>query len=89
MVVKNKRTMEIFQDLGNRPIVFLRFNPDSYKDKNTGENISGCFKKTKKINNSLQQKEWNRRINMLRERIDYFLANIPTKEVTIEQLFYE
>jgi len=26
----NKRTMEIFQDFGNRPIVFIRFNPDKY-----------------------------------------------------------
>jgi len=86
---ENKRTMEIFQDLGNRPIVFLRFNPDSYKDKITGNKIDGCFDKTNKINNSIQQNEWNKRINLLKERIDYYLANIPTKEITIEQLFYE
>jgi hypothetical protein len=27
---ENKRMMEIFQNCGNRPIVFIRFNPDSY-----------------------------------------------------------
>jgi len=84
---ENKRTMEIFQDLGNRPIVFIRFNPDSYKDEN-GNIINGCFKKTTTIDNSLIKKEWTIRINKLQERIDYYINNIPTKEVTIEQLFY-
>ena len=27
---ENKRIMEISQDLGHRPIVFIRFNPDEY-----------------------------------------------------------
>ncbi|ARF11253.1 hypothetical protein Klosneuvirus_1_110 [Klosneuvirus KNV1] len=85
---ENKRTMEIFQDLGNRPIVFLRFNPDSYKDKK-GNTIQGCFKKTSTMDNSLQKLEWERRIKILKMRIDYYLNIIPIKEVSIEQLFYE
>ena len=85
---ENKRTMEIFQDLGNRPIVFLRFNPDSYKDKEDNT-IQGCFKKTKTIDQSLQTNEWQRRIKLLKERIDHHIKNIPTKEVTVEQLFYQ
>jgi len=84
---ENKRTMEIFQDLGNRPIVFLRFNPDQYKDDN-GIIIDGCFKKTTLISNSLQTKEWTRRITILKERLDYHYKNVPTKEITIEHLFY-
>ena len=79
--------MEIFQDLGNRPIVFLRFNPDSYKDIN-GKLINGCFKKTDNIENSLQKNEWNRRIEILKERIEFHLITIPNKEVIVEQLFY-
>ncbi len=86
---ENKRIMEIFQDLGNRPIVFLRFNPDKYKDKNTGDIIDGCFNKTKTINNSLCIKEWTKRITLLKERIDYHYINIPLKEVIVEHLFYE
>ena len=27
---ENKRIMEISQDLGHRPIIFIRFNPDEY-----------------------------------------------------------
>ena len=86
---ENKRIMELFQDLGNRPIIFLRFNPDSYTDAKSGNCIAGCFNKTTNINNSIQRKEWNRRILCLKERIDYHLDNIPTKEVTVEHLFYE
>jgi len=35
--------MEISQDLEFRPIVFIRFNPDSYTDKN-GNKIKSCWK---------------------------------------------
>jgi len=31
---ENKRLMELSQDLQHRPIVFIRFNPYSYTDKN-------------------------------------------------------
>ena len=31
---ENIRTMEIFQDIGCRPCVFIRFNPDSYTTSN-------------------------------------------------------
>jgi len=81
--------MEIFQDLGNRPIIYLRFNPDSYTEKNTGKKIDGCFKTTSTVTNSLQKNEWDRRIKILRGRIDYYLDNIPNKEITVEHLFYE
>ena len=84
---ENKRMMELFGDLGSRPIIFLRFNPDSYTDKD-GKNIKGCFSKTAEIDNSLQIKEWTNRISILKERIDYHLENEPNKEVTIEYLFY-
>ena len=29
---ENKRIMELSQDVGHRPIVFIRFNPDDYKN---------------------------------------------------------
>jgi EsV-1-7 cysteine-rich motif len=29
---EDKRVMELFQDLGNRPLVVIRFNPDAYVD---------------------------------------------------------
>jgi len=86
---ENKRIMEIFQDLGNRPIVFLRFNPDSYKNINTKKIIPSCFEKTQQRRNSLNKREWDRRIKLLNDRIKYYLNNCPPKEVMVEHLFYE
>ena len=43
---ENKRLMELSKDLNHRPIVFIRFNPDSYINEN-GETIKSCWKLTK------------------------------------------
>ncbi len=34
--------MEISKDLNHQPIVFMRFNPDGYIDKNNNE-IKSCW----------------------------------------------
>ena len=87
---ENKRMMLLSQDVGHRPIVFIRFNPDDYLDK--GKNITSCFgvdkngvcsiKKTK-------QKEWTYRLNILRENIQYWSENKSEKTIEIIQLFYD
>jgi putative hemolysin len=89
---ENKRIMELSQDIGHRPIVFIRFNPDDY-DKN-GKNITSCWglnqtgicvvKKSKKD-------EWLQRLNALAEQVNYWTqsANETNKTVEIIQLFYD
>ena len=79
---EDKRTMELFQDLGNRPIVMIRFNPDKY------DGVDGCFKFTKTGSLSLIKKEWNTRMSQLIDKISYYMNNIPEKEVSIEYMFY-
>jgi hypothetical protein len=79
--------MEIFHDLGNRPLVVLRFNPDSYKKD--GKKVSGCFKVTKTYSLSINKNEWSDRIKLLIETIKKYLDRIPEKEVTIEYLYYD
>lgn len=83
---ENKRIMEIFQDLGSRPIVFIRFNPDSYKKD--GKTVTGCFKKTGTADNSVQTTEWNKRLDVLEKEIKKHLKKIPSKEVTEIKLFF-
>lgn len=88
---ENKRIMELSQDLGHRPIIFIRFNPDDYikNDKNItscwGINKNGIcsIKKTK-------QKEWDERLNVLEDNINYWLnpENKTNKTIEIIQLFY-
>ena len=84
-ICENRRTMEIFQDLGNRPLVLIRFNFDSYKDNN--KRVESCFKPTK-TGYSISKKEWNKRIERLKEEIEYHMNTIPDKEITEVKLFY-
>jgi hypothetical protein len=79
---EDKRTMEIFQDLGSRPLVMIRFNPDKY------DKTGGCFKITKAGSLSLNKKEWFRRTSILCDNIQKYLDIVPEKEVTVEYLFY-
>ena len=87
---ENKRMMLLSQDVGHRPIVFIRFNPDDYYEKE--QHITSCFginslgiccvKKTK-------QREWTQRLNVLRENIQYWCEHRTEKTIEIIQLFYD
>lgn len=79
---ENKRLMEIFESLGNRPLVCIRFNPDKYK------NFNSIFTFTK--NGFIKEtKQFLERYTKLKKRFDYYLNNSPTKEITIENLYFD
>lgn len=85
---ENKRLMEISLDIQHRPLVFIRFNPDSYRDIN-GKYIPSCWKLTKLGVLSICNKtNWEFRIKCLLEQIQYWIHNIPQKTVEVIQLFY-
>jgi len=77
----NKRLMSIFHGLASRPMVMLRFNPDVY------DSVPGCFKKDGQLTGS--GKEWKKRTENLKERIDFWLKTPPGREITIEHLFFD
>ena len=86
--------MQLSQDIGHRPLVFIRFNPDAYLNLN-GENISSCWTTTPKtgilkIKNN-KSNEWNERLDALKSQIEYWTneANKTEKTVEIVQLFYD
>jgi hypothetical protein len=87
---ENKRLMELSRDLGHRPIVFIRFNPDGYVDS-AGKKISSCWR----LNGhgvmtimKTRQKEWDTRINTLKDQVQYWIENSTEKTVEIIELFY-
>jgi hypothetical protein len=86
---ENSRTMELFQDFNNRPIVFIRFNPDTYTVY--GKKTLSSFKIHKTIGTPMirNKKEWDSRLDLLKETIDKHLQTIPEKEVTIDNLFFD
>jgi hypothetical protein len=89
---ENKRIMELSQDVGHTPIVFIRFNPDDYEENRT--KISSCWgldkngicviKKSKKC-------EWTQRLNTLKDQICYWTnpTNTTNKTIEIIHLFYD
>jgi len=89
---ENKRLMELSQDFGHRPLIFIRFNPDKYIAN--GKIITSCWginkrgictvKKNKKT-------EWVKRLKTLEDQVCYWTTeeNNTNKTVTIIQLFYD
>jgi hypothetical protein len=89
---ENKRIMELSQDLGHRPIVFIRFNPDDY-DKN-GTNVTSCWGTDKKgicVVKKSKTNEWSERLNVLAEQINYWInpTNVTNKTIETIHLFYD
>ena len=89
---ENKRQMELLLDFGSRPIVFIRFNPDSYVDAKAIRQAS-CFKYHDRLHvpfvPSEFQETWQNRLDMLKQRLLHHISTIPAKEVTVEHLFYD
>jgi hypothetical protein len=88
---ENKRLMEISQDIGHRPIIFIRFNPDDYTDQ-SGTKVKSCFAADKsgifKVAKS-KVADWNMRTNALLQQIAYWSETPTTKTVEVVQLFYD
>ena len=89
---ENKRIMELSQDVGHRPIVFIRFNPDDYD--NNGTNVSSCWGNNKKgicVVKKSKKEEWVQRLIVLEEHMNYWINPVNKTNKTIEtiQLFYD
>ena len=88
---ENKRIMELSQDVLHRPIIFIRFNPDQYLD-HKNDNVKSCWVLNKKgicivpIN---KKKEWEERLLVLKEMIQYWIEHKSDKLIEIIQLFYD
>ena len=89
---ENKRLMELSQDLGHRPIIFIRFNPDDYIYQDS-EKIVSCWGYNKSgisIIKKTQKKEWRERLESLKQQINYWCnpENVTNKTIEIIQLYY-
>jgi hypothetical protein len=87
---EHKRLMELSQDLQHRPIIFIRFNPDDYTNQE-GVLVKSCWKLNKlgvmQITKT-KQKEWEERIEALKQQIQYWIDNPTEKTIEIVELFY-
>lgn len=84
---ENKRIMELSQDVGHRPIVFIRFNPDSYVVKD--QKVPSCWCLNDNGLCVLKDKpEWKRRLDALKQQMEYWIQERTPKTIEVVQLFY-
>jgi hypothetical protein len=85
---ENRRVMELSKDIGHRPIVLIRFNPDSYiKD---GETIKSCWETQIRglhVVKKSKEKEWEDRLKLLKATTEYWLKNQIDKTIELVTLF--
>jgi len=87
---ETKRLMQISQDVGHRPIVFIRFNPDSYTVK--GVKVPSCWHANKlgiMVVVKKRAQEWEHRLARLKESIGHWVVQGTEKTVEIVELFYD
>ena len=89
---ENKRLMELSQDVGHRPIVFIRFNPDDYLDN--GTKVNSCWGLNKMGICAVKKtyaRAWALRLDALAESISYWTSteNRTDKTVEVVELFYD
>lgn len=85
---ENRRTMEIFQDAGNRPLVIVRLNPDAYMDAE-GKRHKSPFALSRWGKLFVKdKKEWAQRLEAFRAQLERNITTIPEREVQVDFLYY-
>ncbi len=90
---ENKRIMQIFDDMGRRPIVFVRFNPDNYVDAE-GNKVLSPWTVDGRTGSALHvsaenRSVWNARLAALALTLERVSSVRPTKDVTFEYLYFD
>lgn len=90
---ENKRLMEISRDVGHRPLIFIRFNPDGYT-YGENEKVKTCWSVSKQglcHVNLKDKKLWDERLETLKAQVEYWCANENKSEKTAEviHLYYD
>jgi hypothetical protein len=88
-ICENKRMMELSQDVGHRPIVIMRFNPDDYRDEYS-KKVPSCWGITRETGlcKLVHSGDWKRRLSTLKDTIEGLIAAPSTKVLETIYLFY-
>jgi len=85
----------LYQDFNYAPIVFIRFNPDDYIDKD-GNKVTSCFCVDDKTGicriKQNKTKEFDQRMDTLFYTIEKYLSideHYLTKSITQEHLYFD
>jgi hypothetical protein len=86
---ENKRLMQLSEDVDHRPMVMIRFNPDTYTDS-AGNLRPSCWVRNGWGITALCKERlpnWNVRIAELERAIEFWAAHVPEKTVEVIELF--
>lgn len=87
---EQRRMLEIMQDAGTVPSVFIRFNPDSYKQED-GTQVKSCWSLTstgRATIHTKHKKQWTDRLSTLKQTLEKYIEATP-KEFTVEYLYFD
>lgn len=88
---ENKRLCQLHLDVGSRPMVFIRFNPDQYKHA-SGKTMRSPWVTTALGLASIRptsKEEWDTRLECLKTQVAYWLEHRTSKSIEVVQLFYD
>jgi hypothetical protein len=89
---EQQRIAQIQQDIGNLPLIVIRFNPDNYKDVN-GKSNPGCFTQDRKVINgiklALQGERLKARMVVVNAKLKQVLAQPPTTSLEVYKFFFD
>ncbi len=85
---ENNRMMQLWQAVGERNIVFIRFNPDRYKKDDVKIPSPWGLHQKSNILIVKDKKEWTFRLNTLTQELDYWINHKSKKSMTFKYLFY-
>jgi hypothetical protein len=84
-----KRLCELWEDVGQRPTVFIRFNPDSYIDEKD-KKVPSCWKKNAQgLSLIRDDTAWTDRLRKLQDVVIFHLEHVPEKCIQIQELFFD
>ena len=81
--------MEISLDIGHRPLVLIRFNPDTYINEKGILVKSPWMHNNRGVSVVKNPAEWDMRLSLLKNQVQYWIDNKTDKTVEIVQLFYD
>ncbi len=83
------RMIQLWEDVANRPIVFIRFNPDVYEESD-GHRREGCFSFCSKGLLQVDEAEYERRFRVLEQTVQGYLEDFnEIEEIHIVKLFFD
>lgn len=87
---EDERVKDLTCDVGHRPTVIIRFNPDGYVDEN-GEKIRSCFgfnEQGKMVVKTSKTVEWEQRLATLRDTVEYWMCHCTLNKIEVVNLFF-